>query len=65
VSKNASSEKVATGRASGVKFCGNYKLEMAVMQALNIVDCFVEPHLLLFLPEGEDNFWQTELAMLV
>jgi len=51
-----SNEKVATEKASGVKW--------QVMQALGIVDCPVELTPPSLSGEGEDNFWRTIVAML-
>jgi len=49
VLKQTSNEKVSTGRTSGVKFLCQLLVRMAVMQALDIVDSLVEPHLIPFL----------------
>jgi len=44
-----SSEKFATGKVSGVKILLQLiTSEMAVMQALSIVNCLIESHLLPF-----------------
>jgi len=46
VLENESNKIALKGRASGVKFCANFKPEMPVIPALSIAYCLVELHLL-------------------
>jgi len=50
-----SKDNVTTGSTSGVKFLLQLPGQKAVMQALSIIDCPAEAHLLL----GEENFGKT------